>query len=361
MVLIYRGSQFTWFCFAVLMLFGTLEVDAQSLQKRSSYRIGFYNVENYFDTVNNPDKSDEEFTPDGFKHWNFYRYKDKQTKIAKTIIAMGQWKPPAIVGLAEVENAEVLRDLLTFSPISDFGYKIIHKQSPDWRGIDVALLYRQQTFKPIDTQFIEVNFKEDEYSATRDILYIKGIASGEDTLHIFMNHWPSRYGGKAETDPKRAKAALTVRKKVDSIFRLNADAKIVITGDFNDEPSNKSLKKTLGAKGIEEFGKGDQSLINLMSNIAGEDQKGSYKYKYQWNTFDQFIVSSPLLSCQSGLCARKSSAHIFRSDFLLTEDDNYPGLKPFRTYLGPRYKGGYSDHLPVYLDLFPASESNRNQ
>lgn len=350
---------FTSCCLAVLGL-GVLEADGQPTQKRSSYRIGFYNVENYFDTVNNPDKSDEEFTPEGFKHWNFFRYKEKQNKIAKTIIAVGQWKPPAVVGLAEVENAKVLKDLLTFSPLSQFDYQIIHQQSPDWRGIDVALLYREQAFNPIDSQFIEVDF-DDDYSATRDVLYTKGVARGKDTLHLFVNHWPSRYGGKTETDPKRIKAAHSVRKKVDSIIKIKADAKIVITGDFNDEPSNKSLNKALGAKAIAEKSQKAPLLINLMADMASDDQKGSYKYRYQWNTFDQFIVSRGLLDCKSGFCAGKSSAQIFRSDFLLIEDDDYPGQKPYRTYVGPRHKGGYSDHLPVYLDLYSADASNRNQ
>ncbi len=341
-----------------LLIFLLGHVSAQSESPRNSFRLVFYNVENYFDTLDNPQKKDEEFTPSGPNRWGFYRYKEKQTRIAKTIIAAGQWKVPALVGLAEIENRRVLKDLLVYSPLSEFDYQILHKSSPDWRGIDVALLYRESLFEPLDTQFIKVDFKKDEHSATRDILYAKGIAEGKDTLHVFVNHWPSRYGGKAETDPKRMRAARILRTKVDSIFSQKPKAKVIITGDFNDEPENKSLKKALKALKPEKNNRKNPALFNLMYNLSETKEKGTYKYKYKWNTFDQFIVSGAMLSCQSGFCTNPENAHVYRADFLLKPDSKYPGKKPHRTFVGPRYKDGFSDHLPVYLDLIPKEKKD---
>lgn len=352
------------FILSFISLVGSLSLktaEGQPTQKRNSYRMVFYNVENYFDTVNDPDKKDDEFTPDGFKRWNFYRYKEKQNKIAKTLIAAGQWKVPALVGLAEVENRQVLKDLLQFSPLAEFDYRILHKESPDWRGIDVALLYRANVFKPLDTSFLPVTFEDTSHSPTRDILYAKGLVANQDTLHLFVNHWPSRYGGKAETDPKRARAARILRNKVTAINTNVKQPKIIITGDFNDGPGNKSIKQVLNAKPVRDDSReGRPLLVNMMNVKSKSDQQGSYKYQYKWHTFDQFIISRYLLEAKQGLTVQKGGANIFRSDFLLKEDDDYPGLKPHRTYLGPRYKGGYSDHLPVLLDLYPAGTINQS-
>ena len=326
----------------------------QSLRAQEPFQVMFYNVENYFDTVNNPEKNDEAFTPDGFKHWNFFKYRAKQNRIAKTIMAVGKWQMPAVVCLAEVENRHVLKDLLTFSPLERFNYRIIHKQSPDWRGIDVAMLYRPEAFEVIDSQFIKVTFPKDSFNATRDILHTKGVTKrAQDTLHLFINHWPSRYGGKAKTDPKRARAASLLKAEINRIFAQQPKAKIIITGDFNDGPMNASLKQVLNAT-VDSQKLGSHRLINLMYPQATSSNKGSYKYQYQWHTFDQFVVSKALLKTPKGLKTGLEHAHIYRQPFLMTKDDDYPGKIPHRTYLGPRYKDGFSDHLPIYLNLYPS-------
>jgi predicted extracellular nuclease len=323
------------------------------INAQERFQAMFYNVENYFDTVNRPDKQDDEFTPDGFKNWGFFKYRAKQNRIAKTIMAVGKWQMPDVIGLAEVENQRVLKDLLTFSPLERFNYQILHQQSPDWRGIDVALLYRPEAFKVVDSQFIEVNFPQDSFNATRDILYAKGIAGNQDTLHFYVNHWPSRYGGKAESAPKRARAASLLRQHVDSLYRSHPAPKIIITGDFNDGPKNKSLKQVLGAA-TDTTQLERHRLLNLMYPQANSTQKGSYKYQYRWHTFDQFIVSRDLVKAETGYRTGLKHARIYRKPFLMTTDKQYPGKIPHRTYLGPRYKDGYSDHLPVYLNLYTA-------
>lgn len=337
-----------WFFALSMYLLPLVKVNAQG---QNQFQVMFYNVENYFDTVNNPDKKDDEFTPDGFKKWNFYKYLTKQNRIAKTIIAVGKWQMPSVIGLAEVENQQVLKDLLKFSPLSRFNYKILHKESPDWRGIDVAMLYNPKKFQLLDSQFIKVSFPKDSFNTTRDILYARGVAKEKDTLHVYVNHWPSRYGGKKESDPKRARAAKLLRRHVDSLFRDFHKPRIIITGDFNDGPMNQSLKKVLNAT-VDTSKIDSHRLVNLMYPQAASSKMGSYKYQYQWHTFDQFIVSKALFRNKGSFQTDLRHAHIFRKPFLMTKDKDYPGKMPHRTYLGPRYKDGYSDHLPVYLNLF---------
>jgi predicted extracellular nuclease len=343
-----RSLPFTFLGICLIILFwGPANIKAQE-----RFQVAFYNVENYFDTVNNPEKKDDEFTPGGFKNWGFFKYRTKQNRIAKTLMALGKWEMPAVIGLAEVENRQVLQDLLTFSPLERFDYQILHQQSPDWRGIDVAALYQPKRFQVLDSQFIEVTFPKDSFNSTRDILYAKGLnKQTKDTLHFFVNHWPSRYGGKAETDPKRARAATILRNKIDSIYNQHTKPKIIITGDFNDGPMNASLQNVLNAT-TDTQKLASHQLINLMYPQAKSSKKGSYKYQYQWHTFDQFIVSKSLIKANKGFRTGLDHAHIYRPSFLMTTDDDYPGKIPHRTYLGPRYKDGYSDHLPIYLNLY---------
>lgn len=337
----------------ILAVLFSLPGSTGPVNAQERFQAMFYNVENYFDTVNRPDKQDDEFTPDGFKNWGFFKYRAKQNRIAKTIMAVGKWQMPEVIGLAEVENQQVLKDLLTFSPLERFNYRILHQQSPDWRGIDVAMLYRPEAFKLVDSQFIEVNFPQDSFNATRDILYAKGIARDRDTLHFYVNHWPSRYGGKAESDPKRARAATLLRQHVDSLYRAHTAPKVIITGDFNDGPANKSLKQVLDAA-TDTTQLERHRLLNLMYPQGNSTQKGSYKYQYRWHTFDQFIVSRSLFRAETGYRTKLEDARIYRKPFLMTTDEQYPGKAPHRTFLGPRYKDGYSDHLPVYLNLYTA-------
>jgi len=341
------------FCCLLLLSFAVFlpcQGQEEGRFERQGMRFMFYNVENYFDTKEDSLTDDKDFTPEGFKHWTFDKYKAKQQNIAKVTMAVGEWEIPELVGLCEVENRKVLKDLLKWTPLSKFPYRIIHQESPDYRGIDVALLYDHTAFEPIDTVFKPINFPFKETSKTREILYVSGVTNQEDTLHLFINHWPSRWGGKEATDPKRKYVAKVLRGMVDSLFRIDPNAKILIGGDFNDNPNNTSIADVLDAQPdkppYEEPG-----LVNLMYSKKTEEGKGTLKYQYDWDLFDQIMVSTALLNNNAGHQTSPDDAHIFRKEWLLTEDQKYTGQKLFRTYVGPRYKGGYSDHLPVYLDL----------
>ncbi len=324
---------------------------ANKLAVNESYlKMMFYNVENLFDTENDSLTNDEEFLPRGMKFWTKKKYYTKLNHIATTIVSLGGWSPPAIVGLCEVENRKVLDDLCKRTGLKNLNYRIIHKESPDKRGIDVALLYQKSAFKPLSYKALEVTFPFSPGSTTRDILYVKGQTKNNDTLHLFINHWPSRWGGQLESERRRMQAASRLRIEIDSIFENQPMAKIVIMGDLNDYPENKSLKEVLKARVTYE-NPDNQELYNLSAFIGQTKNIGSHKHEGDWGILDQIIVSGALLNAKKGLKTVKENAGIFYTDFLLIDDETYTGKKNFRTYLGYKYIGGYSDHLPVFLDL----------
>ena len=322
--------------------------DSFDPEKKRTLRLISYNVENAFDTINDPSEGDDEFLPSGIRRWNWYKYRDKIEKIYKVIIAAGGWEPPGLVGLCEVESRKILEDLVHRTPFSKYQYKIIHKESPDFRGIDVAAIYREEKFQPVASRYIPVTLPK-QYEKTRDILYIKGTTRSTDTLHVFFNHWPSKWQGELQSRPKRIQAAQILRHHIDSIFNINPKALIVAAGDFNDPPEAECLTGHLKAKiNADTIGPGN------MYNLSAYWKKlpyGSYKYQGIWEIFDQFIVSGNLLIQKEGLQTSPNDAHIMLRPFLVTEDEQYTGSKPFRTYSGYRYQGGFSDHLPVILDL----------
>jgi hypothetical protein len=344
-------------CLAILIVSNS-ETSAQvlSADQTSSVRIAFYNVENLFDVYDDSLTRDEEFTPEGDRHWNNRKFYDKINKIYKVIMAMSSTSgPPALIGLSEIENRFVLDKLINETPLKNFAYKIIHYESPDRRGIDVALLYREGLFEPVFSKAIPVRFPFDTASRTRDILYVKGLLLTADTMHIFVNHWPSRYGGYLPTVPKRNHAALTLKNVTDSIFRVNQNALVLITGDFNDGPEDESVSKFLNA--MEPSDKNTSTdLYNLMLVKQEDWPYGSLKYQQGWNKFDMMIVSGSLLNENSKLYVSDQKATIFHPEFLLENDKTYLGQKPNRTYIGFKYHGGFSDHLPVYIDVRPGEE-----
>ncbi len=323
---------------------------SQIIEAPRYMRLMFYNCENLFDIYDDSLTNDEEFLPDGDKNWSSYRYYTKITQISKVITAVGGWKPPEIVGLCEIENRFVLDELTSKTQLYQFDYKIIHKESPDKRGIDVALLYQSKAFNPIHTEFLQVIFPEKNARSTRDILYTRGLTSQNDTLHIFVNHWPSRWGGQLESEERRVFTASLVRAKVDSIVDSTPNAYIFITGDLNDEPNNKSITETLRANSdlssVEE-----NELYSLSYSMQFKNDLGSHKYRGHWAILDHLVISGSLLNNKNSLTTSLKDAHILNSSFLLENDDSYIGKKPFRTYSGFRYLGGYSDHLPVFIDL----------
>ena len=312
-------------------------------------QILFYNVENLFDTINDPQIRDGEFTPDGSKHWTYYRYREKLNHIAKVLMNTEQWEPPAVAGFCEVENRGVLEDLISSTSLLKFNYGIVHRESPDERGIDVALIYRKDLVEIIGSRALAVRFPYDTADRTRDILLATAVV-GNDTLHFFVNHWPSRYGGLEASQPDRLEAAKVLRKAVDSLLAVDPMKKIIIMGDFNDGPENKSIKEVLGTRGSPDSLDKSHPLFNFMYELKFSEGLGSHRYRGEWNTLDQFIVSKGLLEGKKWK-AGTDAAEILHYPFLLTDDTRNPGSMPFRTYAGSRYLGGYSDHLPILLTL----------
>ena len=313
-------------------------------------RMMFYNVENLFDTQDDSLTNDNEFLPNQGKYWTYSRYNEKLHHISTVIASIGGWNPPEIIGLAEIENRKVLDDLCKKAELSKLEYNIIHKESHDSRGIEVAMLYRKKYFKPLSYKAIKVTFPFSLNTFTRDILYVCGKTNNDDTLHVFINHWPSRWGGQLDSERNRMVVAQILRIEIDSIFKTYPNPKIVIMGDLNDYPENISLTEGLKANRTFDNLK-DNQLYNLSSYIAQTKDIGSNKHEGVWGILDQIIVSGALLNAKQGLSAKKENAYIFNPDFLLVDDENFTGKTTFRTYNGYQYLGGYSDHLPVFIDL----------
>ncbi|MFK7810380.1 MAG: hypothetical protein AB8F74_21425 [Saprospiraceae bacterium] len=317
----------------------------KEFKKANNYRFAFYNVENLFDTLDDPKTKDEEFTPTSKKQWTEERYQKKLDQIAQVISDMNY---PAVVGMCEVENAKVLNDLVTKTKLKDYKYKYVHYDSPDFRGIDNGLIYIEGLFKVTNSEITRIDFPKEivEDYTTRDILHVEGVFRGQDNMHFFINHWPSRRGGLEASQPKRVYVATQLRKKTNNILTKDPNAKIVITGDFNDEPDNESVLSVLEAKPT-----GTKIVNNQLYNRSSTlDAKGlgTYNYKGNWNMLDQFIVSGSLVDKSSNLFV--SDAQIFRPEYLIYKDKKY-GDKPSRTYGGPNYYGGYSDHFPIFVDV----------
>ena len=317
---------------------------AQEIKCDKSFLIVNYNVENLFDTINDPDKYDEAFTPEGKKNWTSKRYNDKLQKLAYVIQQIDEEKMPDVVGLVEIENQTVLEDLVSQKELSKANYSIIHHEGPDARGIDCAMLYKPSTFELIKSTFYRVDNPNNSNFKTREILYAKGrVIEANDIVHIFVNHWPSRRGGEEKSAPKRALAAHVLRLAIDSILKTDDMAKIIIIGDFNDETDNKSITEVLRASD-------KMNETSLFNTSAKEDAKdlGSYHYwkTKKWNMLDQMIISDGLLNAKTGIIATNTEMQIFKPDWLLHTDKD--GMKsPAKTY-GRGYYGGYSDHLPIY-------------
>lgn len=333
--------------FTICLLF--IFVSHSSAQQNTGYfSVMFYNVENMFDPDNDVIAGDDNFTPEGDLHWTYGRLNKKQLNISKVTLSATGWSSPDIVVFAEIENRIVLEGLINNTPLKNIPYKIIHKESPDHRGIDVGLIYNSETFNPINYEYYPLIVKSDTLN-TREILYVSGVCYGKDTIHIFGNHWPSRYSGLLETKAQRISVARLLKSKVDELKEKYNEPKIIVIGDFNDNPEDGSLSKELSALKVEgPFV--SENLYNLFYKIDRVNI-GSLKYQSQWFLFDQIIVSGSLLSPKNGLFTKPENARILSFPFLLEEDKKYGGLKPYRTYYGYSYNGGFSDHLPILLEL----------
>lgn len=332
-----------------LLLFFVCSFSAFSQQETAGFSVLFYNVENLFDLDDDPLTRDDEFTPGGDRHWTYNRLNSKLNNISRVILSASGWETPALVALCEVENRKVIDLLNDKTPLKSVPFKVIHKESPDPRGIDVALLYRAERFYPLEYEYFPVKRSSGSAMRSREILYVSGVVDGADTLHVFVNHWPSRYSGLLETKPLRRDAALTLREKIDELQKKYRAPKIIITGDFNDNPNDESLLVHLKA-GKLNGEPGDEKLYNLSLQWTVEGP-GTTKYRSQWSVFDQVIVSGSLLNAQKGAFTIPQWGTIVTLPFLFERDERYGGQKPFRTYNGYRYNGGFSDHFPVLLKL----------
>ena len=305
------------------------------------FRVMSYNVENLFDTEDDPLTDDAEFLPSGNRRWTKGRYYHKLQQIAKVINAAGEWDTPALVGLCEVENDTVLTHLLSRTPLRNQHYVYCMTHGSDKRGINVALLYQRDKFRYIGHRSVPVNHRSVDARPTRDLLYVSGQVLTGDTLDVFVCHFPSKYGGEKESESRRMDAAKTLRGLCDSLVAVRVRPQIVLMGDFNVEPGSDCLLSVIG-----------DDFANLFIGSHPEQLPGSQKYREEWSQIDQIIVSKTLFFATSGMQFKPGSARTLSLPFLLTNDKTWRGKRPFRTYHGFKYEGGFSDHLPVIADFF---------
>ena len=304
----------------IYIIFLSLIFSLPILAEKSSLHIVSYNVENLFDTQHDTLKNDSSFLPDGMHHWTYRRYQTKIDRIAQVLVNIAGWESIPLVGLCEVENARCLRNLCY--KLRRFHYKYVHYDSPDERGVDVALLYDSTRLSILNSRALSLSLDGD---ATRDILYVSALYEQRDTVHVMMCHLPSQLGGASNTDWKRQRAKSLIQSQIDSIFLFQPSANIVVMGDMNTSAQDDLT-----------------GMVNLMIPIQKMGQ-GTHKYQGIWTCLDQFYVSQSI--------ATKATTTIFSPWWLLEEDTKYLDYKPHRTYIGFRYNDGYSDHLPIVLHL----------
>ena len=344
-------------CLVVLLLC-TCTIYAQKRNYTPAV-ISFYNLENLYDTVDNTMTNDEEFLPGGPRNYNSTIYYDKLGKLATVISQIGaEINPdgPAILGVAEVENDTVLNDLVRHKLIEKRKYKIVHYDSKDIRGVDVGLLYNPKYFtvEASDKLYVQLPGGAKDAYYTRDILWVKGKLDGE-TIHIYVNHWPSRSGGEKRSAPGRIAAAQVCRNHIDSIAKIEPNAKVIVMGDLNDDPNNESVEGVLNAKGnLASVRKG--GLFNPWHELYKKGI-GTLAYQDAWGLFDQIIISQPWLDKdQKGFFYYQP--HIFSKEYLVENRGRYKGY-PMRTWDGNTYRGGYSDHYPTYLVFLKKTEDTK--
>ena len=324
-----------------------------AIAQKKDYQINavaFYNLENLFDTEDDPKKFDEEFTPNGANHYTEEVYQKKLHNMATVLSQLATEKTPegpALIGVAEIENDKVLKDLIAEPELKSRNWRIVHFESPDTRGIDVGLLYNPKYFKVLSAKALPVDITENgkrEY--TRDVLYVTG-KLGDDTFHVFVNHWPSRRGGESATVWKRAKAAQVSKNVINELVKTNPNAKCIVMGDLNDDPIDPSVAKTLGAVGDK-----DKVRPGGLFNPWMEYYKngiGTLGYNDSWNLFDQIIISYGFVKPQANSW-KFYKAEIFNRKFLKSQFGQYKGY-PHRSFSGTTWIDGYSDHFPTIIYL----------
>lgn len=322
------------------------------LKAQEPFRVMFYNVENLYDTINNPRTADDNLTPEGNLHWDSYRYHKKLEDISKVISSLGGKYPPAIVGLCEIENETVIKDLAQNSSLAKHKYRYAITKSKDSRGSNVGFLYQRDQLKLISRKSYTPVIDKSANRKTRDIFHITAKVVSGDTLDIFICHYPSRSEGVKKSAPYRIEVSKLLKKKTDNLLKTRKKPNIIIMGDFNDYPHDTSMQKTLGAQSLEKTIKPNQ-LYNMFLHLGRQNLKiASYKYQGKWGYLDQFIVSGNLLEKNNSVYIIDKKAQVYAPDFLLDYDERNKNKKPFRTFAGWKYLGGVSDHLPIYFDLY---------
>lgn len=324
-----------------LFLLSGMRTECQ-VNKERVVRFMFYNTENLFDVYDDSLTDDNEFLPGSDRRWNYSRYNKKINSIAKVILAAGEWEPPAFVGLCEIENRQVIKDLI-YSPIlAKFDYGIIHQESPDRRGIDVCAIYRRDKIKVLDYKYRKPVDTEKNSFKSRSILFIKA-GLFNDTVNIIVNHWPSRRGGVLAGEDTRNDLASLEQRIIDSVLTTSS-SKIIVMGDFNCTTDDTQIQKLCNTQNKQ------TRLFNLSDSLS-HTGKGTYKYIGRWELIDQILISQNLLINDRGYYTSASFFSIFSPGYLQKKDPSYPGMMPFATYSGFRYQGGFSDHYPVLADL----------
>ena len=370
-----------------LVLLVLLAVVFYAKAQQETIRVAFWNMENFFDPFVDSTKAYNAFTEEGMQHWTKSRFYKKRNNMYKAILAMSENRPMGIIGMCEVENEYVLSAIFDQTPLKKHNYCFVHYEGPDKRGIDPAIVYSLDHFQLVESAVFPYYNPEDTAYHSRDILYAKFVAvspngagdrgslsamtpmgeaspegviagsprnllSAVDTIHVFVNHWPSRYSGELETVGSRSCSAAILRAKVDSIVAAAPEGyqpKVIMMGDLNDCPTDPSVYDVLRARHPSEMEPG--CFFNLFGKKDGLGFEGTLKHQTDWQIFDQIIVTEGVMNDREGLHYQEGSARIFHADFMLEDDEVYHGKKLFRTYIGPRYFGGFSDHLPVYIDL----------
>lgn len=319
----------------------------------ATYGVAFYNLENLFDTINDNGRYDLEFSPLGKREWNTEKYNIKINNLANAmanLVTPATPNGPAIIGVAEVENRTVMEDLAAAAPLRNRNLAIIHHDSPDLRGIDVAMFYDPQQFTPLNVTAHFFYVEDQPDFRTRDQLCVTGLLGG-DSLSVIVNHWPSRLGGQQESEPMRIAAARLTRHIADSLWAENPNQGIIIMGDLNDDPRDKSCAEIVGGR-RDAYDVGPHGFYNPWWKIL-DSGHGTLTYRGAWNLFDQILVSGTLLP-DNGATLRFRDAKIMDIDFLKQTDPKYAGT-PWRTYAGGRFLAGYSDHFPTEVFLYKKS------
>ena len=314
-----------------------------------SVMVAFWNLENFFDPFVDSTLAYNEFTEQGGQHWTVQKFYRKRNNLYKAILAFSHGCPIGILGLCEVENDSVLNALFAQTPLNRCNYRWVQYEGPHRRGIDPAIVYSKDLFQLVASEPIPYHDSQNGNAVSRDILYAKFFDYRKDTLHCFVNHWPSKYRGELETVEARDVAARILRHKVDSLFEIQPEAKIIIMGDFNDTPDSPSIREVLCALASQDSLE-KNVLVNLFNGTQNLGFEGTLKYRESWMIFDQIIVSKSMITSNLLHCNSRD-ALIVHNPMLLEEDPTYHGQKLNRTYVGPKYHGGFSDHLPVRILL----------